>query len=542
MKRFVFAAWAAFIGAVAALTWVAATNESPAPRAVPEPSDEQVFTLDEVAAHAAAADCWMAINGEVYDVSDYLPEHPTSIEAHCGTEASDAMRTKDIGRPHSSRAWQQLSDYRIGSLASEPPTADAPGAEFLRTAYTGSESCMRCHRGIDRAYSQTNHPRMLGPTSQIDPELLDKWQQLPDPQGNPVVFDENQAGGIDGTRDLDLKDGTRLEGIAAVYVDYDGEGGFTTRFLDAGGGTRLEQPALPYHIGSRYRQALAVNLGDGAGTRLLKYQYSFDDGRYQYTWNDRNQARIYEDSCIGCHVTDFDPEAFQADPNRDLESVAADLGVGCESCHGPGSAHVAAPAEPDGIVNPAALTTDQQIHVCAQCHIRGTSTVHEGRQDNIDFIPGDNVMEHFEPVPVQWGERTARVAADGKAGSSRQQFMDHYLGTKADLTCTACHSMHGDDSQGAMLRGDLLQTCAGCHGEAAFPDLDAVRAAMDGLRGWDDSAWRGWRSQHTFRLDDQQRVIGVPEQRWPGQGGWPWEQPGWQWDFPQQGSQKSGVR
>lgn len=58
---------------------------------------------------------------------------------------------------------------------------------------------------------------------------------------------------------------------------------------DAGGAVRHAQPVSPYHVGAKYRQALAVNLGDGAGTRLLKYQYSFDDDNLQYTWNDRNQ-------------------------------------------------------------------------------------------------------------------------------------------------------------------------------------------------------------------------------------------------------------
>ncbi|MDZ7841713.1 MAG: cytochrome b5 domain-containing protein [Gammaproteobacteria bacterium] len=542
MKRFVFAAWSAFIGAVAALTWVAIAADPSTTETGTEQAAESTFTLEEVAAHDSAADCWVAIDDGVYELTDYLSQHPTPIEEHCGTEASEGMHTKGVGRPHSDRAWQQLAGYRIGSLAAAPASNDtdpeseadteAAAPQSQETAYTGSESCMGCHRGIHDAYSGNLHPRMLGPASEINDELLEKWAELPDPQGNPVVFDENQASGIDGTRDIELKDGTRLDGIASVHVDHQGERRFTARFLDADGAVRREQAATLYHIGARYRQALAVNLGDGAGTRLLKYQYSFDDGRYQYTWNDRNQARIYEKNCIGCHVSGFDLAAFEADPDQSLEQVTADLGVGCESCHGPGGDHVAAPSEPGAIVNPAALTKDQQVHVCAQCHIRGTSTAHDGRQDNINFLPGDNVLADFDSVPVEWGARTRRVAADGKAAASRQQFMDHYLGTKSNLSCTACHSVHDDDSQGKLLSGDLVQACAGCHGAKAFPDLDAVRAAMNGLRGWDDdSPWRGWRSQHTFRLDDEGRLTGLPESEWPEEGGWPWEQPDWQWDF-----------
>lgn len=100
-------------------------------------------------------------------------------------------------------------------------------------------------------------------------------------------------------------------------------------------------------------------------------------------------------------------------------------------------------------------------------HIRGSSTAHDGRQDSIDFRPGDNVLAHFGPVPVAWGVGTRRVAADGKAAASRQQFMDHYLGTKADMTCTDCHAMHDADAHGALLprvaRPRLARLAAAAH-------------------------------------------------------------------------------
>lgn len=417
----------------------------------------------------------------------------------------------------------------IGGLG-ETPDPERPDA--AQASFIGTENCVACHTAVHAAYRDTYHPMKLGPATEIDQELLERWEDLPDPRGNPVVFDEDEPSGIDGLRDLELDDGTRLQAIAGVYVVHEGGRRFTARFLDADDSVEHERPVSPYHVGAKYRQALTVNLGEGAGSRLLKYQYSFDDGAYQHTWRDRNQARIYEENCIGCHVSGFDLDAFEADRNQPLEDLAADLGVGCESCHGPGSKHVTAPRDPDLIVNPARLSTDQQVHSCAQCHIRGASRVHAGRQDNIDFSPGDNILDHFEPVPVAWGEGTPRVAADGKAAASRQQFMDHYLGTKASMTCTDCHAMHEPDSHAALLRDDMLESCARCHGDSDYPDLATVREVMDGQRGWEDPAWRGWRLQHTFRLDDDRRVIGLPEERWPEHDNWPWADPDWQWDMP----------
>jgi len=78
------------------------------------------ITAAELARHATPADCWMAIRGAVYDLSPYLPDHPSRpsiIEPWCGKEATDAYATKTKGRAHSSEADAMLPKYRIGRFA-----------------------------------------------------------------------------------------------------------------------------------------------------------------------------------------------------------------------------------------------------------------------------------------------------------------------------------------------------------------------------------------------------------------------------------------
>ncbi|MEN9316520.1 MAG: hypothetical protein RIS35_2913 [Pseudomonadota bacterium] len=78
------------------------------------------YSLAEVARHASPGDCWMAIDGVVYDFTAYLPKHPADpavITKHCGRDASEAFRTKGTGRPHSSYAQGLLRSYRKGALA-----------------------------------------------------------------------------------------------------------------------------------------------------------------------------------------------------------------------------------------------------------------------------------------------------------------------------------------------------------------------------------------------------------------------------------------
>jgi cytochrome b involved in lipid metabolism len=79
----------------------------------------KTYTLSDVSAHSTADSCWMAIDGKVYDVTTFIPNHPggSAMLAGCGKDASDYYNTKGgRGRPHSSNAQALLQQYYIGDL------------------------------------------------------------------------------------------------------------------------------------------------------------------------------------------------------------------------------------------------------------------------------------------------------------------------------------------------------------------------------------------------------------------------------------------
>jgi cytochrome b involved in lipid metabolism len=81
---------------------------------------QRVISPAELARHARPDDCWMAIRGSVYDLTAYLPDHPSRpeiIERWCGKEATKAYDTKTKSRPHSAAADKLLPAYRIGTFA-----------------------------------------------------------------------------------------------------------------------------------------------------------------------------------------------------------------------------------------------------------------------------------------------------------------------------------------------------------------------------------------------------------------------------------------
>jgi cytochrome b involved in lipid metabolism len=106
----------AFWCAITAIAVGAAT----APGGAPADSNDRVITLEQLTRHARPGDCWMAIRGRVYDLTKYLPDHPSRpeiIEPWCGKEATQAYETKTKGRKHSESADNMLPAYRIGTFS-----------------------------------------------------------------------------------------------------------------------------------------------------------------------------------------------------------------------------------------------------------------------------------------------------------------------------------------------------------------------------------------------------------------------------------------
>lgn len=78
-------------------------------------TDTQSITLATIAQHAIASNCWMAIDGSVYDVTDYVPRHPNrDIVMGCGKDATALFGSVPV---HRRMATMLLHQYKIGTLA-----------------------------------------------------------------------------------------------------------------------------------------------------------------------------------------------------------------------------------------------------------------------------------------------------------------------------------------------------------------------------------------------------------------------------------------
>ena len=94
-----------------------ATSDQTANQTAPT-ANSITLTTAEVAKHSAKGDCWMIINGTVYDLSNFTT-HPggDAYVPYCGTDATEAYATKGgRGRPHSARAESMLPNFEVGPL------------------------------------------------------------------------------------------------------------------------------------------------------------------------------------------------------------------------------------------------------------------------------------------------------------------------------------------------------------------------------------------------------------------------------------------
>jgi len=85
--------------------------------------NKNTYTLTEIAEHNTETDCWLLIDGKVYDGTDHIILHPggTAILQGCGTDATDLFKTRPMGSgtPHSNDAKDLLKDCYIGDLKIE---------------------------------------------------------------------------------------------------------------------------------------------------------------------------------------------------------------------------------------------------------------------------------------------------------------------------------------------------------------------------------------------------------------------------------------
>ncbi|WP_436643172.1 tetratricopeptide repeat protein [Microbaculum sp. FT89] len=323
------------------------------------------------------------------------------------------------------------------------PAATMPAQMSERADYVADSVCATCHAAETEAWSDSHHAHAMEPPTEDTVRGDFDDVTFESPSGHYRFF--------------------RRDG--GYFVETEGPDGKTATFEVAYtfGWTPLQQYLVALDRGRLQALSVAWDTERKRWFDLAEEPVAPGDALHwtgrEYNWNFR---------CADCHSTDLRR-------NYDLETDSYEttysaVNVGCQGCHGPGSAHVAwaeeNPAGGDyGPGTDIGLVTDlkagNQIGTCAQCHSRR-------RQITDHNVAGEPFLDHYTPSLLQGGLYFPDGQIDDEVyvyGS----FLQSRMNAKG-VVCTDCHEPHS----GALL-ADGNAVCTACHSETPPERFSSIR-------------------------------------------------------------------
>ncbi len=308
--------------------------------------------------------------------------------------------------------WQLVLYVRNLPIASDFSTAvRPPDARLSKARYVGSLACAVCHAQVYERWKTTRMANVVR-DPKIHPDAIIPDLSKPDPLVHFSIAD-----------------------IDFVY-------------------------------GSKWKQRYFKKIGDDYYPLQAQWDVTHKKWRNYFVKDDwwvslyppDNMKRPTSATCDGCHSVNFDIST----------KTVTEWNVGCEKCHGPGSAHVQQPVSAT-IVNPARLDYVQANDTCIQCHSQGRPLTNPIEDRNYDwpvgFHVGRRLQDYWKLEDHKLGETTFTHFSDGTAHKNRMQgndFVTSQMYTHG-VSCFTCHDPHGDQIEG-MLRKPANSLCLDCHG------------------------------------------------------------------------------
>jgi predicted CXXCH cytochrome family protein len=194
------------------------------------------------------------------------------------------------------------------------------------------------------------------------------------------------------------------------------------------------------------------------------------------------------ESCFVCHVVSLDGDPANSGFD-DPDPTVADRfgGVQCESCHGPGSEHVATLVP---------LVANVSATLCGSCHTQAHHPTYDEWKLSLHAAALTNVLDnsHFTTECMECHSADYIFAKSVPADAVPSDF-------EFGITCVVCHDPHSEEND-YQLRSDVVDLCYRCHtDEAAVPGESVHHPNGDmyqGIGGYEYPGETYSSSAHTY--------------------------------------------
>jgi DmsE family decaheme c-type cytochrome len=180
------------------------------------------------------------------------------------------------------------------------------------------------------------------------------------------------------------------------------------------------------------------------------------------------------DACVLCH-TGQEIKGTAHGRAANPRTPAATLG--CESCHGPGQAHI--DDEAKGNIKKFPTMKPAEINqTCLTCHNRGThagweGSTHEARNLSCATCHSVHKPVSFEKQLVKTTETALCATCHRAQVAKTERAVAHMPVREGKMSCSSCHNPHGSISNVKALRvgNSVAESCTSCHAEMRGPVL-----------------------------------------------------------------------
>ncbi len=190
------------------------------------------------------------------------------------------------------------------------------------------------------------------------------------------------------------------------------------------------------------------------------------------------------DTCVTCH--EKEGQGYGATPHartKDPRSPAS--AQGCETCHGPGKAHVDAKGDKTKIKSFTSISPREVSDTCTSCHNRNNHTnwqgsAHDSR--NMSCVTCHSVhAAKSEKAQLRKVSQAETCQQCHRKEMLKFQRSAHMPVREGKLECSSCHNPHGSTNVKMLRAGNTVnESCVSCHSEKRGPFLWEHAPVRDG--------------------------------------------------------------